>query len=229
MWNYSNGFRIHFSHSLTTGKFCMLHINFFYLVFLCLGQVSSTCGQGDPISPYLFILCAEILSILVKNNKNITGINIGDCEHKISQYADDTSLLLDGSERSFNESLTTIDYFTSLSGLKINSEKTQIVWIGSKKFSKDVYHHRWKLVWGVTQFQLLGIEFCLQLENMLGINYKKQISKIDNTLVQWSKRALTPIGRITVLKTLVISKLNYLLLTLPDPSTLLFGKIQLIE
>ena len=34
------------------------------------------CRQGDPISPYLFILCAEILGKMVRKNKEIKGISI---------------------------------------------------------------------------------------------------------------------------------------------------------
>ena len=38
--------------------------------------LSRGCRQGDPISPYVFVLCAEILSHVIRENKNIKGIMV---------------------------------------------------------------------------------------------------------------------------------------------------------
>lgn len=93
-------------------------------------SIERGCREGDHIAPYLFLLCAEILSILIKQNNKIKGITIGSKELKISQYADDTSFILDGSPTSLFASLDTLDFYSNISGLKINSSKTKIIWIG---------------------------------------------------------------------------------------------------
>ena len=121
------------------------------------------CHQGDPISPYLFILCAEILSVRIRNYKNIKGIKIDNIELKFSQYADDASAFLDGSRRSLEETLQELEFFADISGLKTNFDKTHVVWIGAKKYSTDSIKTRWKLSWGSTQFKLLGIILMLIL------------------------------------------------------------------
>ena len=80
--------------------------------------------QGCPLSPYLFILCAEILAETIRKNENIKGITINEQEIKISQYADDTTLILDGSTVSFTTSLQILDLFKEISGLRLNNKKT---------------------------------------------------------------------------------------------------------
>lgn len=42
------------------------------------------CRQGDPVARYLFLLWAEILAILMKQNTNIKGIIVNGKEHKIT-------------------------------------------------------------------------------------------------------------------------------------------------
>lgn len=73
---------------------------------------------------HIFLLCAEILEIFIKNNRDIKGIVIYGIEYKLSQYADDTSLVLDGSSKFTDGILRVWDYFGDLSGLKINYTKT---------------------------------------------------------------------------------------------------------
>ena len=81
-------------------------------------ELSRGVRQGCPLSPYLFILSVEILAEAIRNKREITGIKIQDTEFKLSQYADDTTLSLDGSEESFKASLTLIEAFGKMSGLK---------------------------------------------------------------------------------------------------------------
>ena len=94
-------------------------------------SLSRGVRQGCPLSPYLFILCAEVLANAVRKDENIRGINIANVECKLSQYADDTTMILDGSELSLSRTLLLLDNFAISSGLKINYEKTEPLWIGS--------------------------------------------------------------------------------------------------
>ena len=57
-------------------------------------------SQGDSVSTFLFILCAEILGIMIRNNMSISDLFINDKKHKLSQYADDILFLLDGTSKS---------------------------------------------------------------------------------------------------------------------------------
>ena len=93
--------------------------------------VGRGCRQGDPISPYLFVLAAEFLAESIRLNKEIKGIRIGEKEHKLSLYADDTTLFMKYEESSIRSCIATLMEFKRLSGLKINEEKTKVVKIGA--------------------------------------------------------------------------------------------------
>jgi len=98
-----------------------------------------------------------------------------------------------------------------MSGLRINYSKKQIIRFRSKKYSNDKLCTEWNLQWGKCAFDLLGIHFDVDLHKITSLNYDKKMVKIKQTLQSWSKRYLTQISKITVIKTLLFSQLNHLL------------------
>ena len=75
-------------------------------------------------------MCAEVLGHMIRKEQNIKEIEINGKEHRLSQYADDMQIFLDGAEESLKRTLTILTSFYNISGLKINVEKTKAIWIG---------------------------------------------------------------------------------------------------
>ena len=175
------------------------------------------CRQGDPIAPYLFILVAQILTILITNNKKIKGIKIGTMELKLTQFADDTTLILDGSSESLHAAFNTLEIFGTISGLKVNTDKTQIAWIGKKKNSKDKRSINNLNINPISKFKLLGISICVNLQECVKINFSQKMVEIKELIKRWNKRYLTPLGKITIVKTFLVAKLIHLFTCLPNP------------
>jgi hypothetical protein len=50
-----------------------------------------------PISSYLFTIIAEILGIAIRRSDEVKGFKYKNAESKLSQYADDTQIIIDGS------------------------------------------------------------------------------------------------------------------------------------
>ena len=155
---------------------------------------------------------------MIRNNKDIKGIKINEKEHKLSQYADDSLFFLDGTSKSLNETLNVLSEFARYSGLKINFGKTHAVWIGLKKYSTASVKTRLKLCLGKTDFKLLGIIFQVSLDKLQIVNYTDKIQKIKSLIKLWKRRYLTQLGKITVIKTLLLPILNHLFISILNPS-----------
>ena len=179
--------------------------------------VSRGCRQGDPISPYLFVLCVEILAIMVRENKDIQGIFINNVEHKIAQYADDTEFLLQGDRRSFETCINVLEAFGKKSGLVLNADKSSALWLGREKRSKKKYMQHLGIQWNPDKIKVLGIWITCSVEECTRLNYEDKFYETKKLFQIWSKRNITPLGRVAILKSLILSKLIHLWLLLPNP------------
>ena len=178
--------------------------------------------QGDPLSPYLFLICAELLASMTRQNENIHGINILDEEILLSQFADDTTFFLDGTRESFCSCMCVLQQFASMSGLNINVDKTKAVWIGSRRNSKLRFMPEINLDWNPVTFTVLGVVFSTDVLEIVTINFENKLNEMKKVLNAWSRRNLIPFGRITVIKSLVIFRITHLLMNLPDPEESFF-------
>jgi hypothetical protein len=188
--------------------------------------VQRGCRQGDPLSPYLFVLCVEILAIMIRCNDKIKGIVVNDTESKILQYADDTELTLEGDEESFHETINTINIFGKLSGLILNTDKSCAIWLGCKKNSPVKHMPHLQMIWNPDKFKILGIWLTCDLKECVKINFDEKFLEVKALYKIWLKRQLTPLGRVAILKSLILSKLVHLWLLLPNPPENIINAIQ---
>ena len=60
---------------------------------------------------------------------------------------------------------------------------------------------------------------------MIELNYRSKINDIEKVLVRYQKYDLSLIGKVTVIKTIAIPKLVYLLTVLPSPRNVIYDSI----
>jgi len=96
-------------------------------------------------------------------------------------------------------------------------KKTNLIWIGSMKYSTRSIKTKYKLTWGASTFKVLGIVFDVNLENMVMINFENKIESIKRSISHWNRRNMTPLGKITIVKSLLLPLLTHLFVSLPIP------------
>ena len=110
---------------------------------------------------------------------------------------------------SFENVINILTKFALWSGLKINYDKSQVVWLGRQKGSATVFLSHLKLKWNPTRFSVLGIIYSTDLETIMDLNYNPKIEQIQTLLKNW-QGSLTPLRKITVIKSLTLSRITYL-------------------
>ena len=169
--------------------------------------------QGDPASGYLFNLAVEPLANHIRQSEAIGGIKLyNEVEVRLSQYADDLILFLDKRPQSITRAISEISTYSSLSGLKLNVEKTKCLSIGLHSNANPVDSNE---VQYVNELKILGIVFKNNNETIFTTNLKLKLPQIKNQILHWKRRHLTMLGKITVIKSLLTSQLVHLFLSLP--------------
>ena len=173
--------------------------------------------QDDPLSPYLFVLAIETLAIAIRQNSEIKGIFIGKEETKLLQYADDSIAIL-SDKNSATALFKLLDFFRSVSGLKMNCTKTEGMWIGSARQSKS---KPFGIKWPDEPIKVLGVYFTYDIKLLHEKNFIERLDSIKKTNI-WSSRGLSIYGKVRVIKSLLIPIFVYVSSLLPLSDTAIF-------
>ena len=137
--------------------------------------------QGCPLSPYLYILLAEVLAAKMRQDKSVQGVKLFKKEIKLSQFADDTSLICN-SLTSVENALAILDEFSIISGLRLNKSKTKAVWLGPWRS----YHDKpLGLAWTNEPVKVSGTYISYDSISNEEKNVARKINNLETKLAAW--------------------------------------------
>lgn len=170
-------------------------------------QPSRGLRQGDPISPYLFLICAEGLSALLgraEQRGHISGVPTSPKGPRISHlfFADDSILFCKSNAVEWRRLMRILGRYEQASGQKLNVQNTSVF------FSRNTSRERRQEI-----LQLSGLTETLRIDAYLGLptfvgkssaqafQYIKE--QVINKLSNWKVQFLLQAGKEVLVKAVV--------------------------
>jgi hypothetical protein len=178
--------------------------------------------QGDPLSPFLFLLAAEGLNVLMEAvvvSNLFTGYSIGVQDHVVVshlQFADDTLLVGAKSWANVRALRAVLVLFETMSGLKVNFNKSMLVgvnipdsWLGE---AASVLCCR------VGKIPFLYLRLSIGGDPRRLVFWDPVVARLKSRLSGWKSRFLSFGGRLVLLKSVLTSLPVYALSFFKAPS-----------
>ena len=181
------------------------------------GRIIPTIGlwQGDPLSPYLFLLCAEGLSAMLQREAyagRIEGISVCRGEPYISHllFADDCMIFCKATMEEGNRVMGVLNNYEAASGQNLNKEKTSLF------FFKNISRETKEKVKG-----LFGAQIIQQHETYLGlpplvVRGRKKVSsrvkdQVGRKIIGWKGKLISNAGREILIKAVAQATPTYMM------------------
>ncbi|GAB2303773.1 hypothetical protein Dimus_038959 [Dionaea muscipula] len=161
--------------------------------------------QGDPLSPYLFVICLEYLSRHLQQLQHARGFS----HHPKCQalnithlaFADDLILLSRADRRSVDMLLCCLKNFSGQSGLDVSIAKSKFFGAGLDDVLANQIMNSTGFTRGAFPLKYLGVP--LAASRITFIHFKPYIDRIGNYIDGWLRKTLSYAGRLELIKSVL--------------------------
>ena len=180
--------------------------------------------QGDPLSPYLFLLCSEGFSNLIRQaaqTRKISGMKISRQGPSITHlfFADDSLIFCKANKDQATELMRVLQVYAKGSGQLINLDKSSILF--SKNVRLNLKHEICQVMGNmqsVTQGKYLGLPMVVSRSKQQIFGFVK--SNIQQRMSKWKNRFLSTAGKEIMLKSVALAMPTYTMSCFRLPSRL---------
>ena len=160
--------------------------------------------QGDPLSPYLFVLAMEVFSSLLASRFDLGYIayhpNTSELQLSHLMFADDVMIFFDGGAASLHAISETLDDFAGWSGLNVNRDKSELFLAGlTPQETEETARYEYPI--GTLPIRYLGLPL---MHRKLRISeYDPLLNKLAGTFRAWAVKMLSYAGRLHLLSSVI--------------------------
>ncbi|XP_074270707.1 uncharacterized protein LOC141594598 [Silene latifolia] len=181
--------------------------------------------QGDPLSPYLFILCMEALSTLIHKSCDDSDwspfpLGKGGASFSHLLFADDILLFGRASEKNLCAVQDTLHTFCSSSGQKINFSKSKLLF---SKHTSTVHTNMFETALGIKATSNLGtyLGFPLKGTKPNKTDLRHIVDAIQTKLSNWKTNFLSKAGRLCLINSTISAIPSHSMQCIRLPSSIL--------
>lgn len=177
-------------------------------------DITNGTRQGCPLSPLIFALCIEPLAAAIRATPDISGLHVGQIEHKIGLYADDIILICTSPSRSLSALLNLLSKFADISYYKLNTTKSVILPM-TNVHSQNLVLRSFNFQWADHHIPYLGIQLTRSPSHTIKLNLNNLILQFESETARLSKFPNSWMARINLIKMLLLPKFVYVTRTIP--------------
>jgi hypothetical protein len=189
------------------------------------GFFPGKCGvrQGDPLSPYLFLICMEYFSRMLgmASQQHAFHFHPKCAPHHICHlaFADDVLLLCRGDVSSVQILVEQLHAFGRASGLHINAAKSFIYFGGVGDSLKHTILQASGFSEGSFPFKYLGVP--LSPHRLLASQFYPLLHQLETAIQSWMGKNLSYAGRLELIGSVLFGMVHFWLNVFPMPESVI--------